>query len=113
MFCFLLQLQEKILLAQKFHLNFIGNIISLHYFLELGCGSLFYYTNQGRRQNPYYQVRLTHYSRKASQHQTKKRVYSQLARQNLGANETPFERAYFGCISGKCNHTVLAFLRRL
>ena len=51
--CFSLHVQEKNLLAEKFHLSFIANIIGLLYFVVLGCGSLFYNINQGHRQTLY------------------------------------------------------------
>ena len=84
-FLFFITVARKNFVCTKIYLSFIANIVSLHYFLDLGCGSLFHNINQGRRQSLYYQVRLTYYSRKASQLITKKRVHLQLAIQNPGA----------------------------
>ena len=86
---FLLQLQEKILLTQKFHLSFIANIISLNFFLKLGCDSLFYNIYQGHRQNLYYLVRLTKYSWNAGQHQIKKEFICSKRDKILGQKKCP------------------------
>ena len=103
-------------MAQKFHLSFIANIISLHYFLELGCCCFFYNINQGCRQCIYYQMRLTYGVTVGKLVNTKRKkevTCNYIARQNLGAKETSFERAYFVCISTWRNHIIVsAFLRR-
>ena len=50
-FCFSLLLQEKFLVAEKFPVSSIANIMSLQYFKKLGCDSLYHTINQDHRQS--------------------------------------------------------------